>query len=364
VKLRPPLRSVLDTMAAEGLVDLRDREALRNAAPAFAGGPAIPWYLHAVMIAVAWVAAPCIAAAPLSQIDSDAAHVVIGLLGCTGLCVARRHLLHPLAAHFMLAFSVVFQVVAVVGFLEVCDADSIAGLLSALLFGTLFVAYADPVHRVVMVLGAMFATVLTAVDADLPLVLEVHAVVALAVVAALWGPATPKMLGRSGALVRPAALGLLVAGLVCAALCGTEFLRHELGNELEHELQPLAASVPLWVGLFSVVALRLHQHGVRLTARSAVVSSIGIVVLVAMAYDRPLLPAALLALVLAFHARDVIGVSFALLALVWETVFLWVATDVEALPRAFSILTTGIVLLGAWWMLKRHAAGGGARARP
>ena len=56
--LRPPLRSVLDTMEAESLVSERDREALRDAAPAFAGGQSIPWYLHAVMVVVAWIAAP------------------------------------------------------------------------------------------------------------------------------------------------------------------------------------------------------------------------------------------------------------------------------------------------------------------
>ena len=69
MKLRPPLRSVLDTMESEGLLDDRGRDSLRDAAPAFAGGQATPWYLHAVMIAVAWVAAPCIAVAPLSMIE-------------------------------------------------------------------------------------------------------------------------------------------------------------------------------------------------------------------------------------------------------------------------------------------------------
>ena len=65
-----------------------------------------------------------------------------------------------------------------------------------------------------------------------------------------------------------------------------------------------------------------------------------------------------------YPACDVIGVPVALLALVWETVFLWVATDVEALPRAISVLTTGVALLGAWWVLQRHAASSATRGRP
>ena len=361
--LRPPLRSVLDSMEAENLLSEPDREALRDAAPAFAGGQSIPWYLHAVMVGAAWVAAPCIAAAPLTMIDSDAANLTVGLLGCAGLCFLRRQVQHPLAAHFMLAFSIVFQVVAIVGLVEVFNESEVAGALSAVLFAALFFAYGDPVHRVVMVLGTFTATALTAIEADLPYVLEVHAVGALIGAALLWGPSTPPTLGRLGAMVRPAALGLLVVGLVCASYCGTLLLREEIDRELEQPLQPILATVPLWGVVLATTAARLRQHGVRLFAPPVLAGVVGIVIVAVAAGERSLLPAALLAILLAFHARDVVGIALALLALVWEVVFLWVAVDVDVLLRAASVLTTGAVLLGAWWALQRSAAARAGRQR-
>ena len=80
------------------------------------------------------------------------------------------------------------------------------------------------------------------------------------------------------------------------------------------------------------------------------------------AHDRPLLPAALGALLLAFHARDPIGLAVAFLALLWELVFLWVTTEVASLARALSVLAAGLVLLGAWWVLRRRLTAGGRSA--
>lgn len=364
MRLRPPLRSVLDTLDAEGRLSDADREAVRAAASALAPDDSTPWFLHAIMFGVAWLAAPCIAIAPLILIDDDVGGLVLGLGGCVAVCVLRRVLRHPLVAHLLLALSIVFQIVTVFSMGELLHDDESTALLSAALCGTLFFAYPDYLHRVATLCGFLTATAIFGVEAGVVYVLEVHAVVTMVGVAILWLPAPPKVLGRGAELARPAAQALLVAGLVFAALCGTAELRSALDGDLRDALSPPVAGLPLWALLLTVVVVRLRQCGVRLRSApaGAAAALVALVVLAGLLPGHAMLPAALAGLLLAFQARDVVGVPAAAAGLVWELVFLWVGTEVEALERAFALLVTGAVLLGIWALVTRLPATGARSA--
>lgn len=338
----------------------------RLAAAGIVGGtapPAVdeqgPWYVAAMLGVAAWLSALFLLAfvgiALSDLLRSVTAALVIGALVCAAaIALLRAAGNHVFATQLGIAASLAGQALVVYGVLEGGVRNPVAWLAFAVFEAILVAAAPQQAHRVLATLAAA-----TAVRMALG---TVHAgalfpaVLAGAFVAAQG--ATPARLLRDPVWA-PVSGGLALALLLV--------IPSALVDELlfvTRRSAPLA-SFPAWAGTVAVAAVfvvsigrLLREAGIAWRSRAgAWALAAGVLVAVA-AWPVPVVVVALIVLLEAFAAgrRTLAGVAIA--ALLAALAYHYHTLQVPLLAKAGALAATGIVLLGARFLLPYARAGG------
>jgi uncharacterized membrane protein len=323
--------------------------------------PASPWYVRAMLGIAGWIAAAFLLmfiGAAFSVIMDEA--VYAALLGAA-CCAAAYGLFrafdgNDFAEQFALVVSLVGQVLIVIGIAEVLEMKDPALYLSiAAAEALLVLLIPNFLHRVLASAGAAVAIAL-AINR-----LSLHGLAAPLLCAGLaWVWLDPKRWAVNGALWRPVGYGLVLALLLVETfrLFDPDWLLGTPGERrswiaLHGPLvgRALNAAILVWVA----IALA-RGEGFRPDSRVALAAAGSALVIGLFGLGAPGLVSALLILLLGFAAGNRLLMALGVLSLLGFVSHYYYSLHATLLEKSGLLAATGLVLLAAWFVLRRGLA--------
>lgn len=325
-----------------------------------------PWYVRLMLGFAGWIAALFLlgfVAAGLSWvIESQAASIVTGLLlmGIAWLLFSRLGR-NDFATQFALAVSFAGQALfasGVFGWSGSEPGSSFAWLWFTLLQVLLLLVMPNPVHRLWSGFAAAATGYATLREFDLgflgpPLMLA----------AAAWLWLNEFRWPRGGAVLRPAAYGLVMALILTELAAG--WLRPAVGASLgldpQARVYDLAGQVLSGAVLLATVWVLLHRAGSTWARKSFAAALAGTLVVILVSLEAPGIAAGLCILLLGYAHGNTALAALGGLALLLYAGGYYYEMDTTLLVKAEVMAATGALLLLIRWVLPRVFEPGGER---
>jgi len=350
---RASLRQVVDTLAAEQLID--PDQARRAADLAETMSAVQPWFVRAMVGFGAWLASLMLVGFVATLgLAAEGGYVILGAILAAGSIYLRRYSDNDFYVQCALAVSLAGQLMFVLGLAQLVEWDSpkLVVSLMFLMASVMFIAFPDRIHRVLMVLIASCSVVILvylwklnwAVPALGPLFAA--GLVALHRSEASWYEA-----GR-GAFVKPLTSGLMLSAFGCLLL-STVYVLPELAVRFDFYPRPWISTVLLGLILLYVATDCWRQY---LEADGPVsrMTVYGLLVLLsASAWAAPGLLLALIVALLGMRAGDRVltGAGVAFLVLFVAAFFYGIETTLFV--KSMTLIATGLAILIMRWLLLR-----------
>jgi hypothetical protein len=324
--------------------------------------PASPWYVRAMLGIAGWIAAAFLlmfVGAAFAFIMREAAYAALLGAAC---CAAAYGLFrafdgNDFAEQFALVVSLVGQVLIVIGIGDVLNMRDPALYLSvAAAEGLLALLIPNFLHRVLATGGAAIAIAL-AINR-----LSLHGLAAPLLCAGLaWVWLEPGRWAAKGGLWRPIGYGLVLALLLVETfrLFDPEWL---LGAPNERTSwiavhgplvgRALNAAILVWVAI-ALARREGYRPGVPGESRVALAAAGAALVIGLLSLGAPGLVSALLILLLGFAAGNRLLMALGVLSLLGFVSHFYYSLHSTLLEKSGLLAVTGLVLLGAWYMLRR-----------
>jgi hypothetical protein len=348
------VRSVMEALVAEGLVDAAWSEAL-DARLANAREPA-PWFVRAMVGFGAWIAAGLLMSfvVGLAVFTTGGGYAVLGLVAIVAAALLRRRLDGDFTNQLALALSLAGQGLVAVGIMDVFSQSEFEFMLGAFIAinFVLLIAVPDKTHRVlsVLLIVGSFAALLYVWEMQYFVPLLGPLLAALLMITF----EQEGMLAERGWLDALAAIrgGLLISAFGCLML-STIYVLPEMVGDYVFYPRP-------WISTMLLGALLIY-------AERPVVASVfgkaagfgGIVVytftaiVIAAAWPAPGLILSILVVTIAsqYSHGAYRGAGFAFLAVFTAAFFYGI--DVSMLVKSASLVGTGLGVLACRWLFLR-----------
>ena len=319
-----------------------------------------PWYVRAMLGAAGWIGAlfltAFIGAAFFFVMENGVAAIVAGLTICgAAFFLFRLFDGNDFAEQFALAISLLGQVMLGIGLMQLLERQEAAFYLAlAAVEAALALAVANFLHRVLASAGAAVALAL-AINA-----LQLHGLTAPILCAGLaWIWIEPSRWATGGGLWRPIGYGLVLALLLVETfrLAGGPSL---LGMATERPgwialhgpLIGRAFTAAILVGVAFVLARREGFGAGSGTTRVALAAAVGVGLI---SLGAPGFASALIVLLLGFAAGNRLLLALGILSLLGFVSHFYYSLHATLLEKSGLMALTGILLLGAWFLLRRYA---------
>jgi len=320
--------------------------------------PASPWYVRTMLGIAGWIAAAFLlmfVGAAFAFIMKEA--VYAALLGAA--CCAAAYALfrgfdgNDFAEQFALVVSLVGQVLIVIGIADVLKMQDPALYLAiAAAEAVLAIAIPNSVHRVLASAGCAIAIAL-AINR-----LALHGMAAPLLCAGLafvW--LHPKRWAVRGTMWRPIGYGLVLALLLVETfrLFDPDWLFGTSGQRIGWIAvngpligRVLTAAILVWI---AIAIARDEGHGP--TSRVALAAGGSALVIGLLSLGAPGLASALLVLLLGFAAGNRLLMALGVLSLLGFVSHFYYSLHATLLEKSGLLAVTGLVLLAAWFLLRR-----------
>lgn len=321
---------------------------------------ASPWYVRAMLGAAGWIGAlfltAFIAAGFYFIMESAGSAIVAGLILCGGAYLLfMRFDGNDFVEQFALAISLLGQVMLGIGLAQLLEKQEAAFYLAlAAVEAMLVLAVPNFLHRVLAAAGAAVALAL-AINA-----LQLHGLTAPILCAGLaWIWLEPARWAAGGKLWRPIGYGLVIALLLVETfrLAGGPYWFGMATEKpgwiaLHGPLIGRGFTAALLVGVAFVLARREGFAANSGTTRAALGAALAIGLV---SLGAPGFASALIVLLLGFAAGNRLLLALGILSLLGFVSHFYYSLHATLLEKSGLLALTGILLLGAWFLLRRHA---------
>lgn len=348
------IEAVVEGLAAEGL--LPDAQAGEAEVLLERLAAAQPWYIRAMVGFGAWLASLLLISFVAGFGLALGGSVVIGLGLLAGATWVRRKSQfedNDFVVQCTLATSLAGQALFGWGLADLLPGDEIeTGCLVVLMMSAiLFFVFPDRIHRVLMVLFAATALVTLAYAFELNGAVPVIGPLLAAALVWLYQRRAAVTASGRGEYVRPLATGLMLAAFGCLLL-STIYVLPELGSDFLFYPRPWISTLLLGALLFYVVhaAWQALWAG---RAAAAVAVHVLVLAIIAAAWFAPGLLLALIVILLGAAAghRTFVGAGIVFLIVFVGAYFYGI--EITMLQKSITLVTAGIVILSARWLLGR-----------
>ncbi len=322
--------------------------------------PASPWYVRTMLGIAGWIAAgfllAFLGAAFTFILDKAVYDALLGALFCAAAYgLFRAYDGNDFAEQFALVVSMVGQLLIIMGFGDVLKTeDPILYLAIAAVEALLALLIPNFLHRILASGGAAVAIAL-AINR-----LSLHGLAAPLLCAALaWVWLDPKRWAASGGLWRPIGHGLVLALLLVETfrLFDPQWL---LGSPPERKSwialngpllgRVLNAAILVWVA--SALA---RGEGFKLESKVGLAAAGAALIIGLLSLGAPGFVSALLILLLGFAAGNRPMMAIGVLSLLGFVSHFYYSLHATLLEKSGMLAVTGLVLLAAWFVLRRGA---------
>lgn len=351
------LENVIDGLRQDSLIS---DEQVAQAGRFIEGLRAVqPWYVRAMVGFGAWLASLLLIGFVGGFSVAVGGVILVGLTLIGAAVWLRRQSDHDFAVQATLAASLAGQGLFVWGVADLLPGDVVKlGCVVVLVVSTtLFFAFPDRIHRVLMVLFAMTALTVLIYAFKLNAIIPVLGPFVALALALVYRNRAVLSAGGQGHLLRPLENGLMLSafGLL---LLSTIYVLPELRTGFVFYPRPWISSILLGV-LFLWVGHRTWTdllEGRRATATLVVYGSM--LAVVAAAWAMPGLLLALIVILLGAETshRSFIGAGIVFLAIFVGAYFYGI--EVPMLTKSITLVASGVAVLIARWLLRWLLLGG------
>lgn len=348
----PKIKDVMLGLGKEGLCTPEDGDAIAGALQAELDES--PWYVRVMIGFGAWVASLFLMVfiAGLSWLASEQeSFIVLGIITLILCAIARRFTTQMFVIQMLLAFSLAGQGLFTAGVaLTVSDANLTLVLLM-LVQVILFAANPDRTHRFLCVIALLAELVILLYVNEMPIL--VHVVVAILAGLFVWLALVEGTIYAHSFhdIYHPAKYGVLL-GMLGTMLLSTLYLFPELNRSIVFFPSPWIATLTLGTLLLFVVYRIMNDRGLQVRDAVKVVLLPGTFLFVLLSWYAPGLVMSMLILVLGFYTanRGLMAIATGFFV-IFLTAFFY-GIEVSLLHKSYTLMGTGLALMGAWYLLR------------
>ncbi len=341
------LGTLLDELAQEHLVaPLAERPLPAALAPA-ADAESSPWYVKTLVGVAAWIAAFFLGTflGLMGIIDTTGQMIGWGI-GLTVVAIGLKWWRRQSIFWGQLTFAMVLagQGLLIFGIGDLLQDSTTVALAAIGVELVLLVLYPDALHRMISVLAIIGALTFLIYDQDFPQLLHALILVTTAGMTFLWQGEFRLLTGRFYPYRIPVGYGLVLAlfGLCLLAL----------GNWLGVTDWWLSATALALVLLYLINQI-LHDLDQPLLSRVGLWAVGALLLLCIPAYQTPGILAAVIVLLLGRWRGNNLLLGLATLFLLFFLSAYYYNLEITLLNKSYILMGTGVVLLAAWWGVRR-----------
>lgn len=348
------LGALLDELAEESLVTPISEKPLPSTLTSDADVEQTPWYVKVLVGISAWIAALLLGFffGVAGLIDTTESLLIWGTLLMVAAIVLKRW--RPRAIFWgQLAFAVILagQGLFVFGMADLSQDATLTALIVVGLELVILLLYPDSIHRTLSILIMAGALTFVVYEQELPNLIHLLTLVVAVGSVAVWQAESWLLAGPLRAFRTPLGYGLVLA------LFGLCLLT--LGGWFGATLWWISAAGLALILLYLIIQI-LRDLGFPLMSSMGLWAIGALLLLCVPAYQTPGILAAMLGLLLGRWRGNGLLLGLAAAFLLFFLSAYYYNLEITLLNKSYILMATGVVLLAAWWGLRRIATGGTA----